>query len=431
MDPRLKPLLWGSAVSAVGDGLWFTVSVVFFVHERHFSASAVGVAMTLAGLVGMLTAIPLGGLADSRSPRGVLVGLTLVRAAAMAAYLLPAGVWAFGATTVVFVSLKNGISAIRVALVAGVVPGGEARVAVLARARVAQHVGYAVGAAIGSAVLTLDRAGLYTATVLLNTATFLVLAAFSARLPAGAAASRPGSALGAYAVLRDLPFCAVCAVTAVLSLCWAMLSTGLPLWVSGSTRLPLALSGAVVVVSSVGIAALQVPAGRLVRTPRAAARTAAGAGFVLALSCLVLATTSGGRGPLAAAAVLLAGVLHLAGELGYVAASWTLTTSLMREEAKGAYQGAAESATATVQVLGPGLFALAVGGAGAGGWLAVGAVFAAAGAGVPVTARWAQRNRGVGQRPLRQVGCPESTPERGTTHVGDERAGAEVGRPAP
>src|SRR4051812_48148763 len=151
--------------------------------------------------------------------------------------------------------------------------------------------------------------------------------------------------------------------------------------------------GIVVVLSSVGIAVFQVPFARFGRTATTAARTAVVSGVVLAASCLLLATTSGGGGAGAVTVVVLAAVLHVVGELSYVAANWGLSVRLMREEAKGAYQGASEAATATVQMVGPAVFTLAVGGLGALGWVLVAGVFLVAVAPIPRLTRWAVRTR--------------------------------------
>ena len=94
--------------------------------------------------------------------------------------------------------------------------------------------------------------------------------------------------------------------------------------------------------------------------------------------------------------MIVAGLLHLAGEPGFVAASWGLSVSLMREEARGACQGVGEAATATVQMAGPAVFTLALGAfgaGGAGGWLIVAGVFAAASVPVPALAHGAARTR--------------------------------------
>ncbi|QKV73391.1 MFS transporter [Amycolatopsis sp. Hca4] len=385
----MRSLLWGRGVSALGDGLWFTIWALYLTRIAGLPPVTVGVGLAVASAAGMAAAVPLGAFADRAGARPVLVTLTLVRAAAMAGYLAVDGTWSFLAVTVPFTALATGSTAVRTALITGLVTEPAERVRALAQQRVAQHVGYAVGAGLGALVLTADARWAYTLAIAGNAVSFLVLAGATLLVPAPAPAPRATTRV----VLKDRPFLCVTAATAVLSLCWAMLSAGLPLWLSGRTHLPLGLGGVVVVISSVGIAVFQVPFSRFARTAGQAARTAVVSGVVLAGSCVLLATTSGGAGVVATGVVVLAALLHVVGELGYVAANWGLSVRLMREEAKGAYQGATEAATATVQMVGPGVFTLAVGGLGGPGWLLVAVVFLAAVAPVPALTRWAVRTR--------------------------------------
>lgn len=379
-------------MSALGDGLWFTIWAVYFTRVLGVPAAAVGAGMAVAGGAALAAAVPIGALADRFSPRNILVIITVVRAAATAGYLLVDGTWALLAVTVAFTAPANGGTAVRTALVAGLVPDTTTRLGVLARQRVAQHIGYAIGAALGALVLSADRPALYLAAIAGNALSFVALIAITATVPAPPPA-RPEGTRGARLVLRDRPYLAVIASTAVLSLCWAMLSTGLPLWVSRSTRLPLSLSGTVVVISAIGIAALQIPVSRLARTTGRAAHTATWSGITLAASCVLLATTRGGSGIVAGAIVIVAATLHIAGELTFVASSWGLSVTLMRERARGAYQGASEAATATVQMLGPAVFTLALTVLSSGGWLLIAAIFLGCSAPVPALTRWAGRTR--------------------------------------
>ncbi|WP_063749435.1 MFS transporter [Amycolatopsis vancoresmycina] len=387
----MRSLLWGRGVSALGDGLWFTIWALYFTRIAGLPPVTVGAGLAVASAAGMAAAVPLGALADRAGARPVLVVLTLVRGAAMAAYLAVGGTWSFLAVTIPFTALATGGTAVRTALITGLVTAPAERVRVLAQQRVAQHVGYAAGAGLGALVLTADTRGAYTLAIAVNAASFLVLAVATLRVPAPA--PRPAGRPAIRTVLGDRPYLAVVAATAVLSLCWAMLSAGLPLWLAGRTHLPLGLGGVVVVLSSVGIALFQVPFARFARTVHQAARTAVVSGVVLAASCVLLATTAGGAGAGAVTVVVLAALLHVVGELGYVAANWGLSVRLMREDAKGAYQGVTEAATATVQMVGPGVFTLAVGGLGAPGWLLVALVFLAAAAPVPALTRRAVRTR--------------------------------------
>jgi MFS family permease len=387
----MRLLLWGRGISALGDGLWFTLWAIYFTRVVGLSATAVGVGMAIAAGVGLASVIPLGSLADRFDARIVLLVITVVQALAMASYLLVSEFVGFLVATIVFVGLTNGGHAVRTALVAGLVTDNAARVTALAQLRVAQHVGYAAGAGAGALVLTADRLPVYQGAVVVNAVTFGVLAVLTAFVPRARTERPPKNA--ARRALRDLPYVAVVSTTAVLAMCWAMLSTGLPLWIAGSTSLPLGLSGIVVIISSVGIAALQIPAARFARTPTQAARTVVWSGLALAASCVLVSITGPLAGALGVTVIIAAAALHLTGELGYVSASWGLSVNLMAEDARGAYQAVSQTATATVQMFGPAVFTLALSGLGAVGWLVIGAIFACVAAPVPALTRWAVRTR--------------------------------------
>ncbi|WP_248963069.1 MFS transporter [Sphaerisporangium perillae] len=389
----LGRLMWGRGISALGDGLWFTIWALYFTRVLHLPPAMVGLAMAVAGGVGLVTAMPLGAMADRFDPRAILVTITVLRGLAMASYTLVRDPWMLVLVTTFFVAPANGASAVRTALVAGLVTGTQARVGALARQRVAQHVGYAVGAGAGALVLAADRPSAYLVAIGGNVLSFAVLAVLTATVASPGGRGERGPWPRVRIVLRDRPYLAVVGATSVLSLCWAMLSTGLPLWIANATRLPLSLSGVVVVISSVGIAALQISVTRFTGTTARAARTTVWAGAFLAVSCVLLATTAGRSGAGAIAVVTLAALFHLAGELGFVGGSWGLSVELMREDARGAYQGVSEAATATVQMFAPAVFTLALTTLAAWGWLLVAAVFLACSLPVPALARWAARTR--------------------------------------
>jgi hypothetical protein len=117
-------------------------------------------------------------------------------------------------------------------------------------------------------------------------------------------------------------------------------------------------------------------------------------GATLAASCLLLATTAGGGGPGVVAVLLAAAVVHTAGELLFVAASWGLSVPLMPHDAAGEYQGVFATGEATALLAAPALMTTLVAGWGRPGWLVLAAIFLApAAAAVPVT-RWALRTPG-------------------------------------
>jgi hypothetical protein len=182
-------------------------------------------------------------------------------------------------------------------------------------------------------------------------------------------------------------------LTGILALCWAMLSSGLPLWVALHTDAPRPVAAVVVVLNSLAIALFQVPVSRAMATPRAAARGALLSGSSLALACLLIALTAGGGGIATIAVLLAAGAVHTIGELLFVAASWGLSVPLTPPHATGEYQGVFATGEAAALLAAPALMTTLVAGWGRPGWIVLAAIFLLpALATAPVT-RWALRTR--------------------------------------
>jgi hypothetical protein len=222
--------------------------------------------------------------------------------------------------------------------VVGLAAGEAERMRVLGALRVASHLGWALGAAAGAVVVGLDTRAAYVALILLDAATYLAYAAQVARVPRVAPVRR-AAGVARLTVLRDGPYVTLAGLMGLLALCWAMLSSALPLWIALHTQAPVSTAAAIVAVNSLAIAALQVPVTRAVRTPLRAARAAVWSGTSRAAACALFAATEGLGGAGAVALLLAGGVAHVAGELLFVAASWGVSLPLMPSGASGQYQG--------------------------------------------------------------------------------------------
>jgi Major Facilitator Superfamily len=366
-------LYWGILLSNLGNGAWYTSWALFL--TKHLTPAQVGLGMAVAGALGMLAATPLGQLGDRLGPRETLTALLLVQAAGSLLFLAH-GYAAFQAAACITTVASQGSGGVRAALVSGL---ADDRMTALARLRVYNHVGAAAGAALGGLVIGLDAG--FAALIGFNALTFVAYAALVATTP-----RVPPLPARGLIVLKDGPYVALAGMIGVLSLCWGMLSTGVPLWIAHHTDASPALAAGIVVVNSVGIALLQVRATRTARTPLAAARTALWSGALLATSCLLFAT---GLTPL----LLAAGLVHLGGELLFVAASWGLSIPLMPPDAPGQYQGMFATGQATAQMLAPALMTTLIAGWGQAGWLVLAAIFLVATAPAMPATRWALRTR--------------------------------------
>jgi hypothetical protein len=240
-------------------------------------------------------------------------------------------------------------------------------------------------------VIGVDSRPAYVALLVLNAASYLVYALLVRSVPRIATPPERGG----LRVVRDAPYVTLAGLMGVLALCWAMMSSGLPLWVALHTGAPRSVAAVIVVLNSLAIALLQVRVSRAMVAPAVAARGALLSGALLAASCLLFAITAGGAGPAVIAVLVAAGIVHTAGELVFVAASWGLSVPLMPADAPGEYQGVFAAGEAAALMVAPALMTTLLAGWGQPGWLLLAAIFLVpAASAIPVT-RWALRSRDI------------------------------------
>jgi hypothetical protein len=370
----VRRLLAGQGVTGFGDGLWFSIWAIYLTEIRHIPAGDMGLGMGIGGALGLLAAVPIGVLAERRGPREVLGAVILLRGLAMVAYVFVGGFWSLLLVTAFFSAVQSSGSGVRVTLVYRLMPS-ESQLRVLAQSRVVQHIAYALGAGAATLVLASDRRPVFVAAVLVNALTLAVTAALTMLVPSVPPVPRERQRSGTQA-LRDLPYVAIMGSTALLSLCWALLASGLPLWIARDTRAPLWTAGLAVVVSSAAIAVFQVRvSGRAVAVP-AAVRSSRISALALAGCCLVFAAAAWPHSPVLATAVIIAGMAaHIVGELYYVSSRWELSLGLMAKNAEGQYQGVAAGTEAAAVAMGPALVTALVTGLHGTGWLALAGLF--------------------------------------------------------
>jgi hypothetical protein len=264
---------------------------------------------------------------------------------------------------------------------------------VLAQGRVVQHIAYAVGAGAAAYVLATRSTTVFIAAVLLNAATFFVTALLVLVLPKVPAVPQDRQRASTQAI-RDVRFVSVMATTAVLALCWAMLSSGLPLWVQNDTSAPVWTSAFAVVLSSASIAVFQVRVTKQGSEVPGAVRAARISALAIAVCCVLFAISAWPTSPVLALVVITAGIVaHVTGELHYVGARWGLSLNLMAKDAEGQYQGVAATTEAAVVALGPAAVTLLVTGLHGGGWLVLGLVVLVTAAPTKRLATLAMRDR--------------------------------------
>ena len=387
----MRPLAAGGALSAVGSGLWFTIWALYLIQRIGLSGAQAGIALSIAGAVGFCSPAPLGRLADRRGPREVYAALLAAEGLAVLGFLLCHSFAAVLGVAAATAACDQGKTGVRAALITQLAPT-QGRVGALACLRSCGHAGDAVGAGVGALVIALGSGPAYQAAIVFNGLSYMAYAIALRWVPhvPPCVRTHTGPRLGAF---RDLPYTSLAAICGVLTLCWGLLSAGLPLWIATRTRAPHALAGVVILISSVAIATMQVRFSRGADTPRPASVAALRSGLSLAACCVMFALAAGQSSLLAIALLLAGAVAHVLGELWFVAAAWGLSVPLMPADRPAEYQGVFATGEALAIMLSPALMTGAVVPAGVTGWLVLGAAFAAAGAVARPAARWAVRSR--------------------------------------
>jgi MFS family permease len=402
-DAVERALAGAVAAISLSRGMFFAVSALYFTRGVGLSAATVGIGLTAAGAVGVLTSYLGGRLSDrygaDRLQQWALAG----HGVALLAYAFARDVTSFVAIAVCVFATRGLQSTAQMALIARWYVGPE-RVAVRARLRVEMNVGIGVGTLLAGLALFADTATAYRLTVVLvGVITVLgtipliglrrrgdgMAAQMTARKAADGSAVAPGPS-----PLRDRTYVTATILNALVAIHFGLTSVGIPLWVADHTEAPTIVVSALLVVNTAYVALFQVRASRGTQNLRKAGRSVRRAGVLLLIACLLFAF-AGQLGAAAATAVLLLGALaSSAAETYGEAGSWGMAFELADPARAGAYQGLSQTGLALSIMLGPAVVTTAAVDLGTPGWVALGALFAVSGGATAVVANRAAAQRG-------------------------------------
>jgi MFS family permease len=383
-----RAIAFQSAVIAVGSGTFLTGSVVFFTHVLGLSPVQIGIGLSVAGLVGLVGSLPLGGLADRIGGRRSWVVGALVEAACFASYPLARSFLAFVALMAVAAAADALANVGRTMYTADAIPA-ESRVRTMAFARAYLNVGFTIGAGLGAAALALNSTAALTGMVLLNSAGLVVNAVVVSRLPAVHKGAR--TKVSRLAVLRDHPYLAVSLLLAVLWFHGVLFTEIIPLWAITHTDAPRPVLGALFALNTVLAVALQVPATRGADTLTGTVKLLRRAALATAIACPLVALTGRTHGLVTIALLALAVLLTTATELWSSAAQWFIQTDVPPDDQRGSYVGAGRMIHSAGEMVAPaGLTLLAIQ-TGGWGWWVIAALFVACAFVARPTIAWVAR----------------------------------------
>lgn len=374
-------------IGSTVDGIALSTAVLYFSIHVGIPAATIGLVLALGAALALATSVPIGMLADAIGLRTAGIALSGLAALALVFYALAEGLPLYIAGACCFLVAQSALNAIRQALVAAATEPAQ-RIRSRAIVYTLMNAGLGLGTVIGVAVLAIDEHWLSVLVFYVGAGLALVAGVMFATLPrprrepSVAAARRPG-----VVALRDRRFMIATGLSAVLGLNMPVLTVLLPLWISTRTGAPEWIAAVGFGLNTLLVLLFQTPLSARLNDDRMAARFARIAAVAFPLACILVGVAASASAVASAAVVLLAIVALTAGEILGGLATWHLAFRDTPAEVQGQYQGTFAMASSLARILGPLLALPLVLALGLGGWALLGAVFAAACAGLVLLAR--------------------------------------------
>jgi MFS family permease len=383
--------LLATLINLYGTGLIVTAMTLYAIRVVHLTAARSGLALTIAGLVGLLASMPIGRLADRRGPRDVFRLSLLVVAAAAASYVFLAhGFVSYMLVAVVDGSALSAATTANVALLRRV--GGAGATTFRSQASAVVNLAMSLGIATCGVAIQLNTENAYRALFLGNALSCLAGVAVLSRLPRyeplpGAHEESP------FTALRDRPFVGYTVLSGAMYMQYFVLALLLPVWVVFHTSAPRWSVSAFVIINTGMVVLFQVRVGTRVQTIRQGGAAFRRAGVVFLASCSAMGLAAGLPAGEALLLLAAAAVLHTYGELWQSSAMFALDFGLAPPHAQGQYQGLAGMGNFAGQALSPLVLTGLVLAGGRLGFVLLGAWFTLLGLAAPAIARWGERTR--------------------------------------
>lgn len=367
--PQERLLAVSFSTLSLGTGLSTTLLALYLTRFIHVSAAAYGAGMSVAAIFGIVSGPVMGQLADRINSYRLYAALVWAMSFAMAAMTV-ASKWLALALLSVLLACGRGGAAVMGSLI-GRALTPDRRVRYRAVVKSLSTVTMVIGMGLGGLVLAVGFKGAFQSGFVAEALTLVLAGVLVWRAcPRGEVVlagdspqvtkskHRQATRTG-LAAIRDVRFAAIIAINSVLMLYTPLLTVALPLWVAARMHASLLLVSVALVVSSVGVVLLQVPASRQVSGLRTAATAARKGGVLFGVAAATFPLAAAVHGDIIQLAVIVVLALALAGgEVLYSVGSWELVYCLSPEESLGQYQGLFNIGMDVSLIVAPTLFGL-------------------------------------------------------------------------
>jgi MFS family permease len=383
-------------VNSFGLGLVLPAMALYGTRVVHLSSVRVGLGMTIAAAIGLLTSVPMGDLADRFGPKKLVsVGLIIQFFAAFS-YLLVRNFAEFLAVATVDMVSTGGLASAYATMLRRV--GGKDAAAFRATSRALLNLGMSLGLVGNGFAVQVGTANAYRALFFVNALTYAAAWVINRRLPQYDPLPKP-EAEARWVALTDWPYVAYALLNGLMRLQYSVLVLLLPLWIVEHTHAPRWSVSLVVLLNTVLVTLFQVRVGQNVRTVRDGGAALNRAGVIFLVSCSAMGLATGLPAWAALLLLVTAVVLHTLGELWHSSGAMALSFGLAPVHVLGQYQGLAGIGVSAGAGLAPLLLLGVVLTEGRAGWIGLGIFLALLGLAAPPLVRWSERTRRPTEQP--------------------------------
>jgi MFS family permease len=393
-------------VTTFGSGLLVGSLPLYLTRIVHLSAARVGLGLTIAATVTLVTGVLAGQLADRRGPLEVVKFVLWLDAAAMLSFLFINNFLIFLIVATVHAVAGSSISTAEGALMRRV--AGEDAAGYRSSIHAITNLGISLGLIPGGIAIQAGTPTAYRVLIILDVLSFIGAWAVLRRLPRYEPLPKPPSTRS-WIALRDKPYITFAFLAAAIQPQFYVLVLLLPLWVVDQTNaprwsIPLALVG-----NTILIILFQVRVGGEVRTLRQGGNAWRNAGVFFLFSSSILAFAAGLPSWAALLMVVAAVTVHTFGEIMHTSGGFALGMGLPPAHAQGQYDGVGGVIGGLGGVLAPALLLGVILSHGKAGMLALGVFFLLPALLMPAVARWGERTRPAAEERVELKPAPAVT----------------------
>jgi hypothetical protein len=373
-----------SFLDAVGSGMYYTGSALYFVRVVGLSPGQVGAGLSLGGIVGLLGTVPVGTLADRFRAGRVYVGLQLTRGICYTAFCFVASFPLFALVAACIGVTDSAIPPVHQAVVGATVAETD-RVDTLAKIRAVRNAGFGLGAVTAVVAIGLNSRPAFLILIGGNALSYFVvtvlLRAIGMHRVAATSGQRPARAARPAASAR---YAGAAGLNGILAVHSTALTVAMPLWLARYTVTPPPVIGGLIAANTAIAVVFQARLSRRVTSVPRAARAGLRAGLSLTGFAVACQFAHLARAVWLAVACAAVGVVLLTlAELWQSASAWTIAYELADPDRRASYLSAFQVGTSLQVALAPWLITNIVFPT-RDGWLLFGLVSMLAGTGIMV-----------------------------------------------